>query len=164
MKFQLFEMIQDSYFKCTLCPPNNDEEDLYLGIDCFEQDTLGNHLASSHNFELNHCKQCKIQFLSDKTLNIHLGKFINDSLLRNFFINLKFLVDQHSAKTENIAKCSECNASFSSKERLLAHQKKHTEEGKVKSSHRHACDVCNKSFTSKAVLNEHTNMHSGNMI
>lgn len=75
-----------------------------------------------------------------------------------------FLVDQHSAKTENIAKCPEadCKASFSTKERMLNHQKKHLESEIPKTGHvRHSCDKCHRSFASRAVMNEHKNMHSG---
>ena len=68
-------MIQDSYFKCTLCPASNDEEDLFVGIDCFEQSTLGTHLTVSHEFLPNDCKLCEIQFPSDDTMNAHLCEF-----------------------------------------------------------------------------------------
>lgn len=68
-------MIQDAYFKCTLCPASSEEEDLFVGIDCFEMSTLGVHLTFSHDFQQNNCKLCDIQFPCDETMNTHLGNF-----------------------------------------------------------------------------------------
>ena len=142
----LFELIQSSFFKCMLCPPTTEDDEYFVGIDCFEQDTLVEHLVNIHQFEKDTCLFCDLNFstISEQTLHI---------------------VNQHSAKTEIIKKCPEndCGLNFASILGLKQHQSKHHEPTKTRAKS-HVCDICSRSFASRAVLNEHKNMHSGKEI
>lgn len=54
-----------------------------------------------------------------------------------------------------IASCQFCNKSFSRKEHMVNHERKHTGETP------HRCDICKKSFTRKEHFMNHVMWHTG---